>query len=369
MGSHRRRTFLGLLVTAGTSSVCGCLGSSNTDDHPVLAFEPLERWLPAEITLFEHQDFTTDALSQDRNDLADSFGIDSSAVHTFTLFGFRTELRSGFITVGEFDPESIAETIEDEQEVVRTGSRRSFETIEIDTGMIALDSSSMILTRESTLRTMLDAYHGETPRLFAPDSAARDALSALDIESHVSYRDVTARRDDFPTLSPVGVTEAIQAERSEAPSTLAAAFESNPSAEIVERIERKPEITHLETTGRVATFQGYVFDGNREQRAPQVDFSFDGDSETLTITHSGGDSFAADRVSFTGSAYRGAVRLWSSLTETGAPSVEAGDSITIGSRADCDCAISPDGGVIRLVYSPEATDRDVTLATFDVPPA
>jgi len=371
MGPQQRRTILHLLCAVGAGAFGGCLGrpSGEDDSQTAAPYDPLHRWLPADLTLFEHQDFTVTDPSADRDDLASTLGIDPADIHMVTFFGFGVERRSGFVSVGEFDTDRITATIEENQSLFGTGSRREFEIVEIETGTLALDSSTVVFTSEPLLETMFDAYYEEVPRLFEPDSDARAALSTLEVRSHLSYRDVTARADSFPTLSPAGVTEAVQAKYVNGPSRLVAAFESPPSAAIVERIGRERELTHLSTSGRVATFEGSAFDGAREVPAPQVSFSFDGNASTLTITHDGGDSFAARGVTIAGESYQGEDTSWADLSAEASPSVSAGDRITIGTDADCNCPIRDSGGRLRLVYTPEAGNRSVTVATYDVPAA
>jgi hypothetical protein len=367
-----RRRVVRTLGTVGVGLAAGCLGAEEDGDSPAASGSPdvLSEWLPASTTLFEHQQFGGGANGENRSSFASLLGVEPNAIETVTLFGLDGDWESGWLAAGGFDVPTVLGTVGANRTVETSGTDRGFETLELQQSVVAVDEELVVLTAtRSDLETIL-AASDDGSRLLETGTPARAALAALPTESHVSYRDVVALSSRFPTLSPVGVTDAVQVERAEEPSTLAAAFEAAPDADTIDRIEGERDLTHLETTDQVATFEGYAFDGGeRASTTPQVSFGFEGDASELRIVHEAGDSIAADQLSIAGDAYEGATTRWAALDgEDSNELIQAGDRITIGTAADCECAIASDGGRIRLVFE-GADDRQAVLAAHDVPAA
>jgi flagellin-like protein len=118
--------------------------------------------------------------------------------------------------------------------------------------------------------------------------------------------------------------------------------------------------------------------GSVQQTAPQASFTFDfdqsgtssdfstnpsGSSEgTLTITHDGGDSVEADRVSVAGSSVEGSTV---SVTGGSAP-FSSGDTISAGNSMDIGISNSD---TIRVTWESQNGENTATLAKFSGPNA
>lgn len=106
------------------------------------------------------------------------------------------------------------------------------------------------------------------------------------------------------------------------------------------------------------------------QTAPQVAFEFEYDqsNRTLTITHTGGDTVRASRLTVRGSGFAnvsgvdmtgpGTWQGTASASMGGQPAIAAGDSVTVGFQAD---------GELRVVW--EAEQQAATLAMYQGPEA
>ena len=94
--------------------------------------------------------------------------------------------------------------------------------------------------------------------------------------------------------------------------------------------------------------------------APQASFSFDYDSDELTVTHDGGDTVDPANLYIRGSSQDIGDEDWNSIAETDVSDVKAGDSATL----DVD-----DGDTIRVIYQSSTGETSATLAEWSGPSA
>jgi hypothetical protein len=99
--------------------------------------------------------------------------------------------------------------------------------------------------------------------------------------------------------------------------------------------------------------------GDSVESAPQASITFDGDTDSVTITHRGGDAIAASDIEFRGDAAPSETTL-EDAGFTSSSEFSAGNSATI----------SPDtstSGELNLIYT--GGDSDTVIASYDVPAA
>ncbi|WP_089816660.1 type IV pilin [Halomicrobium zhouii] len=117
-----------------------------------------------------------------------------------------------------------------------------------------------------------------------------------------------------------------------------------------------------------------------QQTTPQASFSFDYEQETstadifshgsgvedglLTITHDGGDTIDAPRISIVGASSTSDLNLVTDSSGTG--EYVSNDEVSAGSTIPLRVA---NGDTIRVVYSGESGDSSSTLATWEGPDA
>lgn len=102
--------------------------------------------------------------------------------------------------------------------------------------------------------------------------------------------------------------------------------------------------------------------GDNIDSTPQAswDFEVSEDSNTLNITHNGGDSIEKARLSVTG------VGNDLGSTPSGLPAKAFNDPVKAGDTATVDIE-GNSGDTVRLVYTAEGGDNSNVIATFDIP--
>jgi flagellin-like protein len=128
--------------------------------------------------------------------------------------------------------------------------------------------------------------------------------------------------------------------------------------------------------------------GDTTQQTPTASFSFDyeqtsGTGDSLTITHDGGDTIPASRLSASTSGITdGAATSPEELTYSGtlftsSGDVSSGTSDTIDGSSGADFvdsggnndAAEMDGGTVRVVYESQSGENSATLSTWEGPDA
>jgi flagellin-like protein len=104
-----------------------------------------------------------------------------------------------------------------------------------------------------------------------------------------------------------------------------------------------------------------------QQTSPNAQWNWEGDGNEFSITHEGGDSVNAERLSLSGAVSIDDVTQDSGTLNTagtnGFPDdVSAGDSLTVPSG-------NAASGEVRLVWTAEGGGQSSTLTTYDVPTA
>ena len=94
--------------------------------------------------------------------------------------------------------------------------------------------------------------------------------------------------------------------------------------------------------------------------APQASFSFDYDSDELTVTHDGGDTVDPANLYIRGSSEYSNDEDWNSIADTDVSDVKAGNSATLNVA---------DGDTIRVIYQSSTGETSATLAEWSGPSA
>jgi hypothetical protein len=101
--------------------------------------------------------------------------------------------------------------------------------------------------------------------------------------------------------------------------------------------------------------------------APEVTFSFDGNTEQLRISHVRGDKFEGEQVTIEGSATDfkdGSSISWAQAPEGTSGTVTKGDSILLGTDATRRYGLKQ--GKLKLVWHDPAVDASVALDAYQV---
>lgn len=234
--------------------------------------------------------------------------------------------------------------------------------------------------RGGYMRFAFDVPTERLPGSGGPAAAARD----IQYGYGSLYRDGDAL--SLSVSARTGTAEGAEALRAEIETAVAAArdqLDRIQRRQLRTRVERLLDRTELSRSGRTVTVRNpdggaalatgvavvvtsfVVGIGPQRPVAPQATFEFEYDTgaSELTVTHYGGDSIAADRLTLRGSGL-GTTGTWSALGGTtsgdrdGQPTVQAGDSVTVGAQPDYE---------LDLVWTAEDGATSQTLAADSGP--
>ena len=198
------------------------------------------------VTVFGYQDFEAedaqalDSMDTYRAELARTYGIDAADIAGELIVGDPNSARNRRIHLGQFDPETVVETLEEADTAEQVDEYREYTVIEgaQDEGAVGPDAILVL----PNYAAYIDAKHADGERLIDADQAAGHVLDVLP----GGFQTTLSRHDNLDDLVINGATyHEVDENNNPARTTRAFVFRDEASA----TVERAREIIEIGTSG------------------------------------------------------------------------------------------------------------------------
>jgi hypothetical protein len=326
------------------------------------------------VVTFTHVDFAAEPNAVNRTELETEFGLGAESVDSITRYSLEGSTREflsplgGSVLWGDFETETVIEGFsasikQSSGAELERSSYNGFDTLVGPAGTLGVNDSMVIIDASGPLETIVDTYQGEHPRIFDESEIITDVLSAAG-NAAVTQVIVSenAETHAFASIEEITVTQAALAGDKGESSVLATHVDGGPDDAGISAIESELDVTHSETSDEIATFDvpadtsvNLTGTGGQQVVAPQVAFDVEESEETVTFTHTSGDTIESPKQQL---RIAGPVQ-GSPEYDTSEGRLSAGGSITV-TLADA----AQQGDALRLVWSSPESDESAVLVEY-----